>query len=144
MVLDKSFLIGTLVGVVGYCVGATAIMSRHLLLNNLSESLPSVWDAQPQVLNITDRARNANPNEFQEQHCTVGVLKRKPPIEYEDFANAIDKMEFEPITFTVDSVSLVHTRSLSYAPPHEGSVDFKLSEMPEQDDNEILSSLHFA
>ena len=143
VVLDKAFLIGTLIGVTGYCDDTVSVKSRHTLLSGLSKSLLDLCDLKPRILNITERGRQSDPEEFQEVHCTFGVVKRNPPLEFGKFKEAIYQMEFEPISFVVDSVSLVHTRFLSYAPPQEGIVTFKLGEYLGKEEDEILSSLRF-
>jgi len=121
----------------GECSDDISAKYRERLLVELNESLIESFD-------ISLRSWDSDPSQFHKFHCALGYLKRPVPQTYQVFVEEIKSIKFPPITFTLESVSLVHHRYRSLAYPQEGEVDFPLGQKINMTANKFVDSMNLA
>ena len=144
VILDSIFVAGIIFALTGCCDGEQSTKTRRTLLTGLSVSMPKTWNVDPRILNFTERGRESDPADFQEVHCTFGLLKRAVPQGYSTFTSKIQGYDLSPLSFTIDSISLVNARYNSYAFPQQGMVTFKLGEELAIDEKTAQKTMNFA
>ncbi len=121
----------------GECLGEDSIQSRARLLKELNKTIPISF-------NTSSRSWDTNSSHFYKLHCALGYLKRPVPQTYQVFVTDIKNIEFEPITFTLENIELVHHRHRSLAFPQEGIVVFPLGEKVNISANKFVDSINLA
>lgn len=138
VVLDRLVLgrDGLSLVLLGYCAGEQSKGWRVALLGELNRSLREPFF-------VESRSWDDEPEQYHRVHCALGILKR-PPGPYAAFRDYLARLTFEPVVGTLDTVSLVHHRFRSLAPPQEGQVDFRLGEAASMGEGEFASRLNLA
>jgi hypothetical protein len=85
----------------GQCANQGSVDRRSSLLTDLNSALPKYFD-------LNTRKWDSEPSKFHELHSCTGFQKRRLPHEYEYFAEEIKKIISDPISFTLEEVTLVH------------------------------------
>jgi hypothetical protein len=119
----------------GECVGKDSISYRRTLIELLNEALPKAF-------NISPRSWDADPSKFPQLHSALGYVKRPVPNGYDALIDQIKHIEFDPILFTLESITLVHHRHRSLAVPQQGSVTFPLGKTLEMAEDEFIQNLN--
>lgn len=120
-VLDRTVIAQDGLGVIllGSCRGAESIEYRRILLSELNRILPGSF-------NLSSRAWDKDSARFHELHTAVAYLKRPIPQGHDAFVKHVEQIHLDPISFTLDSITLVHHRFRSLAFPQEGIISFPL------------------
>lgn len=121
----------------GECADEVSVRERERLLAELNRRLGESFD-------VSMRSWDSDPEEFGKVHCTLGYLKRPVPQSYETFVEEIGSIEFRPIEFALESVSLVHHRYRSLAYPQEGGMRFPLGQKVEMTASEFACLMNLA
>jgi hypothetical protein len=121
----------------GETANARSRQARQALLRALNQSLP-------QHFNLSRRDWDADPSAFHKLHCTLGTLKRRPAEGYSAFVRGVEDSVFDPLTFGVRDVTLVHHTSRSLAIPSQGAVTFPLGERIHLSEEEFSGALNLA
>ena len=119
----------------GECVGEDAARYRRTLLENLNSALPASF-------NLSPRPWDKDHSEFHKLHCSLGYLKRPVPQGYSAFVDEIKRIEFAPLSFTLEDVALVHHRYRTLAPPQEGGITFPLGKEVDLTEDEFVRKLN--
>jgi len=93
---------------------------------------------------ISPRSADTDPARFHQRHLTLAYLRRSPG-DYAAFCSDIkQEITFRPVSYTVKTVTLVHHRFRSLAPPQEGSFTFPLGHPAELGAEAMRWGLHLA
>lgn len=114
-----------------------SVASRTLLLKDLNETLPCSFK-------LSRRSWDADPSEYSSLHCCLGFLKRPVPQGHTEFVSGIRSIEFEPFSFTLENIELVHHRYRSLS-SSEGTFIFPLGkkmEITEEKEEEFIRSIN--
>lgn len=119
----------------GQCNNEESIKQRVLLLKTLNLELPKHFS-------LSIRDWDDKRSKFHELHICIGFQKRQVPQEYDDFFREIRSIEFNPISVTLEEVSLVHHRFRTLAFPQEGIFIFPFGKRIEIDKDEFSRKLN--
>lgn len=121
----------------GKCADEDAGRNREFLLGTLNQALPDVLD-------LSRRSWDTDSSRYREMHCRFGFLKRALPQGYDAFVDEIQGIEFAPLAFVMEGITLVHHRYRSLAFPQEGSFHFPLGRKVEVSEEEFAHRLSLA
>ena len=121
----------------GRCVSEESGQQRELLLQTLNQVLPHAF-------HLSRRPWDTAEYEYRNLGCRIGFLKRPPPQGYSAFVKHIGDIKTNPITFELESITLVHHRYRTLAFPQEGSFEFQFGQSTEGDDEEFARGLNLS
>ena len=119
----------------GECVGEDSKSYRRTLIELLNEPLSKAF-------HVSFRSWDADPSKFTQLHSALGYVKRPAPNGYDALIEQIKHIEFEPVLFTLESITLVHHRYRSLALPQQGSVTFPLGKTITMTEDEFIQNLN--
>lgn len=108
----------------GRCVGDGSTSHRQRFIEELSTKLGLAFQIEPKW--------DVGPARCVQLHCSLGHLKRAPPLDYGVFVREMSQFQFAPVSFTLPDITLVHHRYRTLEFPQEGSVDFSLGQRVER------------
>jgi len=126
------------IALLGECSDVASVENRRKLLGYLNGHLKGAF-------NIDPRSWDRDPSKYHLLHCQIGFLKR--PIEnFDIFAEKVCTMDFDPITFTVTDVAIVHHLYRSLSAPPEGvfSIPLGLDQRNIISKNDFIRKLNLA
>jgi hypothetical protein len=118
----------------GRCEGKESGRQRTLLLQTLNQVLPRAF-------HLSRRAWDTDSDKYHSLGCRIGFLKRPPPQGYAAFIKAMGAISFEPVTFSLKCITLVHHRYRTLAFPQQGGFDFPLGQYIEADKGEFAREI---
>ena len=121
----------------GKCSDNNSIEQRSILLDTLNKKLPKYF-------NISKREWDDNRTKFNEVHTCIGFQKREIPYESNSIVNEIESIEFNPISFMMKKVSLVHHKRRTLAFPQEGIFDFPFGEKLEMEEDKFIHEINLS
>jgi hypothetical protein len=119
----------------GKCQDDVSAQNRIFLIGELNTSLAKSFA-------LSSRSWDSDQTKFKYVHCSLGYLKAEPPQGYREFVSRIEKIKFEPIKFSLQSISLVHHRFRTLRFPQEGHVDFQLGDSSEISESEFRQKIN--
>lgn len=134
----KVSLEGVGIILLGECCDVASVGNRGELLRHLNGHIEGAFKQEP-------RSWDRDPSKYHRLHCQIGFLKR--PIEnFDIFAKKVRAIDFDPITFTVKEVTIVHHRYRSLSAPHEGffSIPLGLDRRNTISKNDFIRKLNLA
>ena len=121
----------------GRCPNQDSVNQRRSFLEELNSALPKCFILSP-------RKWDTEKSKFHELHTCIGFQKRQFPQEYESFAEELEEIEFDPIKFVLENVTLVHHKSRTLSFPQEGSFAFPFGKRIHIEENEFIQKLNLA
>jgi len=121
----------------GKCADERAGRHRESLLQTLNQTLSDAF-------NLSMRSWDNDPSKYREMGCRFGFLKRPLPQGYDAFVNEIQSIEFVPLAFVIEGITLVHHRHRSLAFPQEGSFHFPFGRNVETSEGDFVNGLNLA
>jgi len=121
----------------GQCSNEDSTRQRALLLKELNSALPRCF-------NLSMRDLDKERSQFHEVHTCIGFQKHQLPQEYDDFVKKINSIKFDPISFTLEEVTLVHHKFRTLVFPQEGLFTFPLGKEINIDESEFIQKINLA
>jgi len=118
----------------GECADEDSIRYRQTLLANLNQILPEFFS-------LSRRSWDTDSSKYRKLHSSLGVLKRPPPQGHVTFADDIKRIDFDPLSFAFEDVTLVHHTYRTLAFPQEGSITFPLGKTVDMTEGEFMSAI---
>jgi hypothetical protein len=119
----------------GQCANQDSVNQRTALLEDLNSSLP-------QYFNLSPRKWDTTRSHFHKIHTCIGFQKRQIPMEYMLFLEEMDTILFEPITFVLKEITLVHHKYRTLSLPQEGSFTFPFGKKISIKEDEFIRKLN--